>query len=283
MPQDKYFIIFKAATLNMCLVSHVVPSGDDIVCLQCFNDETYVVAGKLIFIYHRVKVIDTLDFHQKSILGMCLIGSYLISYEEHVLYITDMSNRQLLHTLTLLQTSLIANIFHPATYLNKVLVVFENSQIELWNVIKQRLVYTFQAHINFISSGDHSISSIEQSPALHVIAMGFSSGLILLINLKTDQVLFHFQQETAVTSLTFRTDVLAEKFPYLASSNPEGVIHVWNLGDGSEDSPRRLQEKLEEAHRGYIASLHFLHGEPVLVSSSDDNSIKVETPCIDFR
>lgn len=57
--------------------------------------------------------------------------------------------------------------------------------------------------------------------------------------------------------------------PLLASGGSSGVISIWNL------EKRRLQSVIRDAHDGSILSLHFFVNEPVLMSSSSDNSIKV--------
>lgn len=59
--------------------------------------------------------------------------------------------------------------------------------------------------------------------------------------------------------------------PLLASGGSSGVISIWNL------EKRRLQSVIREAHDSSIVSLHFLANEPVLMSSSADNSIKVRS------
>jgi len=57
--------------------------------------------------------------------------------------------------------------------------------------------------------------------------------------------------------------------PLLASGGSSGVISIWNL------EKKRLQSVIREAHDSVITSLHFFANEPVLMSSSADNSIKV--------
>jgi len=57
--------------------------------------------------------------------------------------------------------------------------------------------------------------------------------------------------------------------PLLASGGSSGVISIWNL------EKKRLHSVVREAHDGVITSLHFFANEPVLMSSSADNSIKV--------
>lgn len=61
--------------------------------------------------------------------------------------------------------------------------------------------------------------------------------------------------------------------PLLASGGSSGVISIWNL------EKKRLHSVVREAHDGVITSLHFFANEPVLMSSSTDNSIKVRFLC----
>eukprot|EP01034_Spumella_vulgaris_P032453 gene32453-40053_t len=198
-------------------------------------------------------------------------------------------------------------MIHPATYVNKVLVAYSNGELELWNINKKAIVYTFSSHLKYIAqrlaqaaeddeddkpvikTSAVSITCMEQSPACDVIALGYSNGEIVLINLKLDQVLFTFTQEGgAVTSLSFRTDVSAERFPFMASSSADGRVFVWNLGSGPQEKDgeadedgdsaiqRRLHSTLEDAHEGPVSRVSFMHGEPIMVSTgASDNSIKV--------
>lgn len=68
-----------------------------------------------------------------------------------------------------------------------------------------------------------------------------------------------------MTALSFSTDGQ----PLVASGGSSGVISIWNL------EKRRLQSVIREAHDSSIISLHFFANEPVLMSSSADNSIKM--------
>jgi U3 small nucleolar RNA-associated protein 21 len=228
--------------------------------------------------------------------------------------------RRVLSTTQLDTESPISIITHPATYINKFLIGYENGKLELWNCNRQATIHTFQSHIKFFANkssrqglrkasfdGDNmdtdldlssvsvpAVTALEQSPACDVISVGFESGDILLINLKMDKVLFSFLQDGgAVTSFAFRTDAQSTKFPFLASSSADGRVFIWNLGtrrdaadndmdsDNEDNEPkkpkleRKLQYVMEEAHMRRVSKLHFLHGEPILISSSMDNSIKM--------
>lgn len=218
-----------------------------------------------------------------------MIGQILISFDdENKLMIYDSSSKSTISSLDLLQPSKISVIIHPSTYINKILVAFGNGHLELWNFVKSNLVYTFQSHVNYFKMHKRlpSISTMEQSPACDVIAVGFSSGDILLMNLKLDIVLFSFKQDGGqVTSLSFRTDPAAQNQPFMVSGTTDGRIHVWNLGRSSDRDlvnsgsnskvVRRLEHIMSEAHCGLVSKICFLHGEPIMISMSHDNSLKM--------
>ncbi|KAG6740116.1 hypothetical protein POTOM_057753 [Populus tomentosa] len=67
----------------------------------------------------------------------------------------------------------------------------------------------------------------------------------------------------------FFFSVFLDGQPLLASGGSSGVISIWNL------EKRKLQSVVREARDSSIISLHFLANEPVLMSSSADNSIKM--------
>jgi U3 small nucleolar RNA-associated protein 21 len=54
----------------------------------------------------------------------------------------------------------------------------------------------------------------------------------------------------------------------MAAGGHAGVITVWNLED------RRLHTVIKDAHNGMLSRLYFFPGEPVLMSSAADNSVK---------
>lgn len=59
---------------------------------------------------------------------------------------------------------------HPHTYLNKVLLGFEDGTMQLWNVKSKELVYNFKGWSS-------PIRSMQQSPALDVVAVGLHDGM----------------------------------------------------------------------------------------------------------
>ena len=53
----------------------------------------------------------------------------------------------------------------------------------------------------------------------------------------------------------------------LASANTEGSIAVWDLNE------KMLIGQLPEAHKGPITWIHFMLGQPFLLSAGEDNKI----------
>ena len=78
-------------------------------------------------------------------------------------------------------------MMHPTTYINK-LVFAGGDKLELWNVIDDKLIYAFPKTLR----KDDSITVVAQSPVLHTVALGYSSGQVSMLNLQTDQALFSF-------------------------------------------------------------------------------------------
>ena len=320
------FQVYRADKLTVCLVGRETPGGEEITALAVADKETFCAVGKKILVYNRTQIVRSYDEHASTILGLCMVGRTLLSWDEGgELRVIDTQKRVVVSVMQSLQNSAISAVAHPATYINKFVVGYSGGALELWNVRKCKLVHSFTCHNEFFANAKAAsaaepdsdadffarntfndsnakteasmpgVTCLHQSPATDVFGVGFSDGTILMINLKLDRVLFSFKQEGgAVTSVTFRTDSSAQVFPFMASASGDGRIHIWNLGapaedadedsdsdSGTDDEPkgpklvRKLQTTLEEAHRGAISSIEFLHGEPIMISAAEDNTIKM--------
>jgi U3 small nucleolar RNA-associated protein 21 len=274
------FQVMRADHLTVCMVSR--PLDGTIAALQVSRHETFVAVGKEIVVYKRNRVVRTYREHEANVVGLFLVGTAMLSWDSgNTVNIIDVKERAVLGCLQVLQPASISCVMHPATYLNKVVIGFANGVLELWNIRSRRLVHTFSPLAAGAAAGA-GVLCVEQSPACDVVAVGFSSGDILLLNLKLDKVLFSFTQKGAVTSLSFRTDAPAYTgvSPYLVSASSLGEMHVWRLGgregDGSDPrSARGLVCSVQDAHSAAVSRVHFLEGEPVLVTSAADNSVKM--------
>lgn len=92
------------------------------------------------------------------------------------------------------------------------------------------------------------------------------SGRIILHNLKYDETIMEFHQDWgAVTSISFRTD----GHPIMATGSVNGHILFWNLEE------RRVATQLMSAHDMKVTGMICLSNEPLVVTSSPDNTLKL--------
>lgn len=183
-------------------------------------------------------------------------------------------------TLKMLHSARITFIQHPATYLNKFLIGYDDGQIELWNIKSGKQIYVFQSvarRLNASTSSDsRSITAMTQSPASDIIAVGFASGDVMVINIKLDVVLFHFRQKGEITAISFRADLLTSKFPYILTSSIHGDVYVWSI-ENLNNEAKSVVKLLHtiHAHNSRVISLQFLPSEPVFLTSGSDNALKL--------
>jgi U3 small nucleolar RNA-associated protein 21 len=128
------------------------------------------------------------------------------------------------------------------------------------------------------------MTALAQSPAIDVVGIGFASGDISIYDIRADEKIMRiFVREGPVQALAFRggkggttfavsreSYSFADGHPALASASEMGHISLWDLGSGG-----RLLHTIRGAHDGSISSLQWIPGQPLLVSSGDDNSVKV--------
>lgn len=81
----------------------------------------------------------------------------------------------------------ITSILHPSTYINKILLGSEQGSLQLFNVRKQKTIYTFKGW-------NQKVTCLSQSPVIDLVAIGLINGDIYIQNLKTDTTLVKFNQ-----------------------------------------------------------------------------------------
>ncbi|KAJ2923242.1 hypothetical protein H1R20_g13854, partial [Candolleomyces eurysporus] len=168
------------------------------------------------------------------------------------------------------------SILHPATYLNKVIIASNEGDLELWNIQSQKRIFKF-ACSKLLSAPSvpllgkkpgHSsaITALTQSPAIDVVGIGFTSGEISVYDVRADEQLMRMHMEGGgIRALGFRGDGQ----PILASASSAGHIALWDLNAGG-----RLLHMVRGAHDGAISALEWVPGQPLLITSGEDNSVK---------
>ncbi|XP_059477355.1 WD repeat-containing protein 36 [Neocloeon triangulifer] len=188
------------------------------------------------------------------------IGSHLVSVDEgNCLKVWHIDAAEIYTEIQFELSFEVTALMHPATYTNKILLGSQQGQMQLWNLHTRKLIYTF-------SGWGSGVSVIEQAPALDVVAVGLFDGRILVHNLKYDETIIDFSQDWGqVTSITFRTDGP----PLMYTGTNAGHIITWDL------EKKEHIDQIWNAHYGPVTGLKCLPSEPLMVSSSPDNSLKM--------
>lgn len=247
----------------MVLVGPQLPKK--IRALACYRDYTFAAYGNKIAVFKRAHQVATWSAHSTKVNLLYLFGDHILSVDvDGNLFIWAFKgveqNLDPVGHIVLEGRFSPTCIMHPDTYLNKVILGSQEGTLQLWNVSTEKKLYDFKGW-------NSPIACCVSSPALDVVAVGCADGKIHVHNIRYDEeiVTFTHSMRGAVTTLSFSSDGQ----PLLASGGSSGVISVWNL------EKRRLQSVIREAHDSAIVSVHFFANEPVLMSASADNSIKM--------
>ncbi|KAK8615208.1 hypothetical protein V6N13_068989 [Hibiscus sabdariffa] len=253
----KAFQIYDCSKLNLVLIGPQLPKK--IRALASYRDYTFAAYGTDIAVFKRAHQVANWNRHSAKVNSLLLFGDHILSVDaDGNVFIWSFKgiddDLAPIGHIKLDAKFTPTCIMHPDTYLNK------EGPLQLWNISTKKKLYEFKGW-------NSSVCSCVSSPALDVIAVGCADGTIHVHNIRYDEevVTFKHSARGTVTALSFSTDGQ----PLLASGGSAGVISIWNL------EKKRLQSVIREAHESSIISLHFFANEPVLMSSSADNSIKM--------
>ncbi|XP_056632205.1 WD repeat-containing protein 36 [Diorhabda sublineata] len=232
----------------------------NINCMTSDAYHVYTAVDNVIYAWRRgTELKHTYRGHKRKVHLMIPFGAHLISVDEsNNIKIWDIK-AETVYLELLFSTFNISAIMHPSTYINKILLASDTGSLQLWNINKAKLIYAFK-------SWKASVTCLEQAPAIDVVAVGLSTGRIVLHNLKYDETIMEFNQDWGmVTSISFRTD----GSPIMATGSACGHIVFWNLEE------RKVENQLLAAHDGAVTGMVFLPNEPLVVTSSPDNTLKL--------
>jgi len=233
--------------------------------LTCLAGDSYMVfaaAGNMIYAWRRGSELKHIyRGHEAKVKLMLPFGPHLISIDDNnVLKIFDIKSEEETTEIEFPRKSFpISCILHPPTYINKVLLGSKNGTLQLWNLRTCQCVHKF-------AGWNSAVTALCAAPAVDVAAVGLADGSVFVHNLRFDETIVKFNQDWgAVTSLSFRTDGP----PALISASPAGHLAVWDLQE------KRLASQLRDAHAGEVSAATCLPGEPLMVTTSADNSLKM--------
>ncbi|KAJ6525623.1 Utp21 specific WD40 associated putative domain-containing protein [Mycena capillaripes] len=270
----KSWALWEGGKMGLLFVGPDAPG--QISCLAMDGDAVWAASGPHVLKYIRGKEV----LRATNPLGSTL--SFIVIFGTQILALTEDGRRMLLwdtpsgeldSTIEFDMGFTATSILHPATYLNKVLVSSSQGNMQLWNIRSQTCIHKFSS-FRLVSAPSASepndvpscaITALTQSPAIDVVGIGFTSGEISVYDVRADERLMRMFMEGGVRSLGFRSD----GHPILASASSAGHIALWDLNSGG-----RLLHMIRGAHDGAITAVEWVPGQPVLISSGEDNSVK---------
>ncbi|GJN66761.1 hypothetical protein PLIIFM63780_004229 [Purpureocillium lilacinum] len=170
------------------------------------------------------------------------------------------------------------------TFLNKIFVGRKDGWVEIWNVSTGKLIYTILPP----SPDCGAVTCMEPTPALSLMAIAYGNGPLVITNVLTDKRVLQIEAgnpDAPVNCISFRTDGMGaghdgRKDGVMATATAAtGDVTFWDLNGGG-----RVMGVLRSAHnppsrdgrsiRGGVSKVEFLAGQPVVVTSGLDNSLK---------
>ncbi|GAA5939662.1 hypothetical protein JCM10213_009155 [Rhodosporidiobolus nylandii] len=166
-------------------------------------------------------------------------------------------------------------LIHPASYLNKVVVGSKEGELAIWNVRTGSCIHTFSA--SSLSPSPSAVTALSQSPAIDVLGVGLANGACVLFDVRLGEILGKVKLDGEgageVAGVAFRTDDLAQT---LAVSSTSGHIALFDLSN-----QMRLLHLVRNAHEGPVGGILWVPGQPLMMTSGGDNSVKqwlLDTP-----
>lgn len=217
--------------------------------IGAFNDYTIIYSNNLMFYYRGI-----LAHKSNELLDDFLVfGNYFVLTHKSTIKIMkiEIINEYKINLITIhtIERNSIVKILHPPTYVNKIVILFENT-VEIYNVKKQKTV-----HISKFENCQNAFLT----PILDIIALSCGEKIVFY-NLKTDNIYFELSCSTDVKHLSFSTSQ-----PLMLSVN-KNDFWMYNLEE------RRVVKKYQER----VHHATFLFDEDIIAITTK-NSIRLMT------
>ena len=292
--------------LNLVFVSRPQTPAD--ITATCTWKEKIIAAwggskkggNQGIWVFQRGRKVDELELPSdiaQSVQQIVVLGTWIIACATTRIEVFKSATLEHYTTIQTMAASkggneITGGVTSMPTFLNKIFVGRKDGWVEIWNVSTGKLIYTLLPP----SPESGAVTSLEPSPALTLLAIAYSGGSLVITNVLSDRRVLHLEagsEDNPVHSISFRTDGMGagqdgRKDGVMAtSSQSSGDITFWDLNGGG-----RVMGVLRSAHnppshqsaiiRGGVSRVSFLAGQPVVVTSGRDNSLKTwifdETP-----
>lgn len=263
------FQIYDAATLHLLFVSSKQTPAPITATVAHFH-YVYCAYGSTIGVFRRGRLEYEMELPEgeRGVHKLVIFGNYLVAATDkavHVFEKRELSDKfPSVYYASLEINSVygaVVDIVHMPTYVNKI-VVATAKHVMLYNIKTAKLVYTSQEF-------EETLTCVTPAPALDYLAAGTTDGKFKLYNLKKGRVLrtVNTGSNSLVTSVSFRTDGT----PHAVASLRNGDLFFYDLNKNAR------VHVLANAHKeafGGVAKAEFLNGQPIVVTTGADNSIK---------
>lgn len=265
----KSFQIYDASNLHLLFVSEK-EAERPIVALATHFHYVFAGFGNKIGVYRRGICEHILNLDEGvTVKGICVFGDYMcVNADDNSVYIYRKASAQdkfpteyyTRFSVGKLQGGEIVRVVHLATYLNKIVIVTK-SNLLLYNIRTGKLLYTSDEFAE-------QITAVEPAPVLDVLALGTSSGEIIMFHMKKGRKLRTIKMpELRITSLSFRTD--GSSHLCVSSSNGDMIFY-----DLDRRSRIHVLKNIHSASHNGVIRASFLNGQPIVVTSGGDNKLK---------
>lgn len=284
--------------LNLVFLSR--PQCPNQITSTCaYRDRVFVAWGgsqqdspRGVWVFKRGQVVgelETEDTHPQEIETLLVFGSWVVGCGKEAIEVWKSDTYE--HYTTILPSTSAAasnsgeifsgQICTLPTILNKVFVGRKDGYIEVYNVSTGRLVHTILAP----SANCGPVTALSPAPALCLLAVAYADGTITIFDVESDEKVLELHQRDTkkpITSISFRSDGMGagedgRKSGSMATSSIEsGDITLWDLNRGGKivGVLRGAHETSSLGQATGVNKVEFLSGQPVLISSGLDNSLR---------
>lgn len=253
--------------------------------LAAHHQLTFATVANSIVVFNSLNPVTVWTSHSSEITVITVVADILVTADREGVLITwqlptSPKDPPAQHGKIVSKTNLppgfvTSSIVHPPTYVNKVLLGAQDGRCLLLNLRTSRIVHNFGPFSS-------SITALQPSPVIDVVAIGTKAGSIHLHNFRSDKEVVSFyhapdstyandlnsgvSQGNAIVAMSFRTDGVET----LVTADASGDMFVWDLNE------KRISCESRRVHADGVIFADFVPGQPFLVTAGAvDNSVKV--------
>lgn len=267
------FQIYDASTLHLLFVS-TKQTPDPISCVIARSHYVYCAYGNKIGVFKRGALVFEIEVPNEKndpnfrINKMIVFNAYLIACTDDKVFVYENKEKSDKFP-TIFYTSFeinslygnIVDMIHMPTHMNKI-VVATSKHLMVYNVKTGKNVYTTDEFAE-------SITTIAPAPVVDFLAIGTAEGKFKIFNIKKAKTLktVNTGSNSMVTALSFRTD----GNPHIVCSLRSGDLFFYDL---NKNSRVHILSNVHKEEFGGVSKVQFLNGNPILVTTGGDNSLK---------